>query len=239
MGLTTPYNHTVCRNCDQPGGGCTLIDSLDPQALADLFRRTKPVALARGDMLFREGEEPAGIWVVCEGSIKVFRHAQDGRPLINRIAAHGDFVGHRSFFLGRPYEASAAAMEPSVVRHFDRKMVEQLVYSEGGFAGIMLKRLAIELGHAEVKATHMAYGTARNRVIEVLYDLYLAHKEGAEHPDELVVRRQDLAEIAGMAVETIVRVLKELERDGLVAIHGRQIRVVAPENLARDGGLTI
>lgn len=221
-----------CRVCDHPGK-CHMGQSLDAKSLTDLHRRTKRTALARGDVLFREGEEPAGIWVVCHGSIKIFRHGSDGRPLINRIAGQGDFVGHRSFFLGRPYGGSAAAMEPSVVRFVDRQLVERLVFSEGSFAGIILKRLAIELGHAEARATHMAYGSARNRVIDVLNDLYLAHHE-AEHPEELVVRRQDLAELAGMAVETIVRVLKELERDGLVAIQGRQIQVIAPKRLIAE-----
>lgn len=223
---------TDCRVCSQPGK-CQMVQNLDAKSLSDLHRRTKRIALARGDVLFREGEDPSGIWVVCEGSIKIFRHANDGRPLINRIAGQGDFVGHRSYFLGRPYAGSAAAMEPSLVRYFDRALVEQLVFSEGSFAGIILRRLAIELGHAEARATHMAYGSARNRVIDVLNDLYLAHQE-AEHPDELVVRRQDLAELAGMAVETIVRVLKELERDGLVAIQGRQIQVVSPKRLVAE-----
>jgi CRP-like cAMP-binding protein len=185
----------------------------------------------RGEQLFHEGEAPAGIWMLCAGKVKIMRQAPDGKPLITRVILPGDIFGQRAYFAGQPYQASAEAMEPSVLSFLERDLVDRLVKKYGDFAAFMLRRLAVDLDRAESMATNMAYRGARDRVLDVLYDIHLKSQLVGDEAWQFSIRRQDLAELAGLTVETIVRVLKALEKEGFLQIEGRQISVVDSKKL--------
>jgi len=204
---------------------CFFEEVLPAGQVDELQRQRKLVDLAKGETLFLEGSEPHGLWMVCRGRIKVFRQGGDGKPLITRIAQAGEMVGYRSFFAGQSYCANAEAMEASTVFYVRRQNLEQLIHNNGSLALYFLHKLATELEEAEAATTEMAYHGAGPRVLAALRRLQKIRsaadraREGRSFP----IRRQDLAELAGLTVETTVRVLKKLERDGVLVLKGKRV----------------
>lgn len=204
---------------------CAYKELIPPQARAGIAKRKTATYLERGDMLFRTGEIPFGFWVVCKGQLKVSRLAADGKPLILHVAQAGDTVGATAFFSRKAYEGSAVALEPTLVTFLQTAVVEDLIAFNSEFAVSMLKKLASEVSSAESKAVNMAYRSARDRVIGVLQDIHLHDKEHGSDGWSFTLPRRELAEQAGLTVETIVRVLKCLEKEGLLFLEGRRIEV--------------
>ena len=231
-------SHPSAKECEICGTRTTCFFSkvLNPEDLLDLQVHRTLFELKKGEFLFREGETARGIWIICNGVVKMYRQtAVEGKPLITRISRSGELMGYRSFFADQPYQGNAEAMVKTTASHLDRNYVHNLIFRNGPLALLLLQKFARDLGRAEVVATNMAYRGAKDRVVDVIYDLHM-NTPNAEVDDHWAfnIRRQDLAELAGLTIETTVRVLKELEKDGLLVIDRHQIKVLEPDQIRRS-----
>lgn len=220
-------------DCDFCGvrEACFFDRSLPEDVLAELRRERQSYEFAPEEFLFHAGEEPAGLWLICTGRVKIFKQSAEGRPLTVRMREPGEVVGHRAFFANQPYGAYAQAVTPTVASFVPARVVESLLYHHGEMAVRMVRKLAIELGESESFATDLAYRPARQRILDILYELHEARQVAdAGNPDawKFELRRRDLAELLGLTVETTVRTLKKLEGEGVVALHGRTIELLQP-----------
>ena len=220
----------TCTEC-QAKGFCAAVSGLPEEMRAEAKKHFVHRHLDRGECLFREGDSPTGFWILCSGKMKILRQAPDGKPLITRVISPGEVLGHRAFFAGQTFQASAEAMEYSRAAFLDRPVLEHLARRFNSFSQFMMRRLAVDLDRAEVMATNMAYRGARDRVLDVLYDIHIKNLLVGDQSWQFSIRRQDLAELAGLSVETIVRVLKALEKEGFLQLAGRKINVVDSKKL--------
>jgi CRP/FNR family transcriptional regulator len=228
--MATARKSIDCEYCGS-SGHCYFVSVLPDDVLADLRGRRRTSRVRKGELIFEAGQQPEGFWIVCSGQIKVYRTAQDGKMLIQSLAMDGDLLGHRALLADEAFEETAEALEESVLSFIDRSYIFGLIAHHGELALRFLRTLARELGHSEASATTMAYRNARERLIEALYDLHklqAARSAVDKEPWRFRLRRQDLAELAGLTLETTVRGLKELEREGVVRLEGRKIEVLQP-----------
>ncbi len=208
----------ICASCFF---GCAL--SARAQQLIVQYRRVD--TWQKGDMVFRAGEDPHGIWSVCKGRIKMFKDTESGKQLTLRIAVPGDLVGHRSLLAGAPLAGYGTAMEESVTAYLPARVVTQLIEIDPDVRVQIIQKLASELGHAETLATNMAYSRAEKRLIAAFAELCRNRGGCTDDPFDVVAPRQELAELAGLTVEATVRTLRRLEDAGLVTAHGHRITI--------------
>lgn len=199
-----------------------------------LISRTRVVKTwARGDYLMHAGEEPHGIWAVCRGRIKVFQETEEGKYLTLRIAGPGDLVGHRSFLANKAFWGSGVALEETVTAYLPAPTIRKLISDDPRVRDEIIHRLALDMGHAESRATTMAYRSAQERLLVALREMCRQVNGCDGHdPIEIVAPRQELAELAGMTVEATVRTLRRLENAGFVQSRGRKIVISDPFKLS-------
>src|SRR5271163_52098 len=111
--MKTPYALEIIANCL----GCPLRQdrlfcNLAPPALAGLDAISSAAIYPKGAILFVEGQEPRGVFVICNGRVKLSANSADGKSLILRIADPGEVVGLPGTISGKPYEVTAEALEP-------------------------------------------------------------------------------------------------------------------------------
>lgn len=238
--MATSRKPLECEFCGVHGD-CFFEDILPDGVLAELRERRTSLHLRRGEVLFREGEPAAGLYITCSGRVKIDRRTREGKHLITRLCATGDLFGHRAMLADESYEETATALEDSVVAFLDKGYVTSLLSHHGELALKLLRSLARDLGDSEAAATAMAYRSARERLVEALFDLHelqLAHPDASGGgPWQFSLRRQDLAELTGLTLETTVRALKELEREGVLRLVGRTIDVEQPAKVLAAVGV--
>lgn len=181
------------------------------------------------ETVFYDGERPQGLYVVCSGKVKVAKTHPGGQQLITRILAPGQLVGQRSLLAGENYSGSAIAMQESVVSMIEYPSFEKFLKSNPEAALTLLKNMAREMRVGEDKARDLAYKPARSRLSDVL--LKLMHKNGSPKPDVQGVKRREMAEMAGLTVETTVRLLNDFEKQGLVRRNEKSISILNEERL--------
>jgi CRP/FNR family transcriptional regulator, polysaccharide utilization system transcription regulator len=223
-----PWVGPICAGCFF---GCALSDEAHRIIVAHRVVRT----WEKGEFVFHSGEEPHGMWSVCQGRIKVFKETEDGKQLTLRIALPGDLVGHRSLLAGAPLAGYGEVLEQTVTAYLPARVIMQLIETDANVRAQIIHKLADDLGHAETLATSMAYSPAEQRLIAAFAELCRNSRdcdaEQANMPIDLVAPRQELAEMAGLTVEATVRTLRRLEQAGLVEAHGRRVRILNPRLL--------
>jgi len=177
----------------------------------------------RQEMVYRAGERPAGLWLLCSGRVKTYRMNADGKVFITGIVSPGEWFGLPALLADQTYETFAEAMEMAVVARWRPTAVRRWLSKSPAFSAALLQRLAQQTVAAETRAANLVYWSARERVADALQ--MLAVRDGASLDPVVEIRRQDLAELTGLTVETTVRTLKALERSGDVRLQGRKIVV--------------
>jgi CRP/FNR family transcriptional regulator len=179
-------------------------------------------------VVFYEGHKPHGVFVVCRGRAKVYKTDDKGHQLTTRIADHGDILGYRALLSGEPYSATAEAMEESCLAYIEEARFKAILGRNQGLALRMIMQLARDVRVAEDKARDMAMKSSRERLAELLLTLRATYGRSEKPGAGLKVpfTRQDLADLAGLAQETVIRLLSELEERKVISINGRNLAIL-------------
>lgn len=183
--------------------------------------------LKKKQAVFVEGSIPTGIFYLKQGKVKKFKMDREGKEHILYICSSGELFGYPALLSEEPYSDSASTLEDSEIGFIPQKYFEEVLASSAGFSNKLLKNLSHEFGVLGNNVMMFAQKTVRERLaltLLILKEKY-AEKGQREKPSEIVLSREDLANMVGTAVETLVRLLHEFKDEGLIATNGRIITV--------------
>ncbi len=174
-------------------------------------------------------EEEAGntLFLIQKGRVKVSRMSDDGREVILSILEPGDFFGELSLIDGKARSASVTAIEDSEVLMLRRGDFLRLLEDYPQISISLMKELASRIRKSDTHIKSLSLQDALGRVASSL--IMLAEDHGRAKKDEVVIPKiplqQDLANMAGTSRETISRVFRYLEEEGLIQRSGRKITI--------------
>jgi CRP/FNR family transcriptional regulator len=183
------------------------------------------------EVLFWEGEACAGIFLLIEGSVKIFKTSPGGREMMLALETAPSTVAELPLFDGGPYPASVRAVEPVAALFINKSDFQQVCRQ---FPDVALKLLAV-VGHrlrqlvAVVES--MTFGSVTQRLARLLLDT--ARQAGGDRFD-LPLTHQELASRLGTVREVVSRNLARFRVEGFVRIQGHQLQILDREGLARE-----
>ncbi len=221
----------LCQACQH---ACSyLFAGLTEAARKELASVMRPIELPAGELVFYEGLPAHGLYVLCEGKIKVAKRAKGGRSQILKLLGPGEVLGEKTLFDQETYTCYAKALEPSRLMFIAREDFLAFVRKYPEVAIRLIEKLSRELKAFGDKLVEITAHSAKERMARVL--LELARAFGKKTPEGLDVgvelSRAELAEMAGVTTETAVRMLSEFKDRGILALPGRRIVVLKPEEL--------
>lgn len=190
----------------------------------------------RGETLFNEGEPIRGIHVLLSGRLKSSRFLPDGHEIIMHFIEPGQVFAEVPAFLGKPYPVTASALEDAEVFTLPVSALQRLIAREPEIAvrlfRSMATKLAIMLDRVELQKTHRA----EERIAR-----YLVSKIGAKRLSpgasfELSVPKKVWAAELGLQPESLSRSMARLAEEGILAVEGRELKVLDPARLADLAG---
>jgi CRP-like cAMP-binding protein len=181
----------------------------------------------KGDVIFREGSVPAGIFLVRSGKIKKYKADQIGKEQIIYVANQGELIGYHAVLAEERYADSASALEASSLSFIPKEDFFEVINRSPGFSGRLLKALSHEFTVLANSISVFAQRTASERLAIALIVLREKYKDGTAPNEDIVlnISRTDLANIAGIAQENVVRLLKEFKLEGILETDGRKILI--------------
>jgi CRP/FNR family transcriptional regulator, cyclic AMP receptor protein len=212
-----------------------LLEIDDPQFIADLKRLARRKSYSENQIIFSEGDRSDFLPIVERGKIKMVRYPDVDKEVIIGIFADGEMFAVPPVFDGAPYPSTAVAMEETTLLLLYRQDFLRLLRASGEFSFAVIGWMCEMLREKTATIKNLATASPEHRVGHVL--LRLADKDQTETereaPVKISLRRQDIAEIAGLTTETTIRVIRKLAAKNLVRIVHGKIIVEEPDLLRR------
>ena len=212
----------------------SMFNGLPNDALCALSEHKSTLAHNKGQVLFLEGTQPMGLFCISEGKVKIYKTDDSGREQIVRLAQEGDFLGYRALLSGENYNSSATILENAKVCFIPKSSFTDLISKDQGFQNRLMQAVCHDLGVMEQKMADMANKTVRQRLATTLLMLKSSYGVDGDQKTEINIALTDLAKIVGTATETLIRLLSDFKKDGLIDLNGKKISVLDERALAKE-----
>ncbi|MFH1623618.1 MAG: Crp/Fnr family transcriptional regulator [Pseudomonadota bacterium] len=207
-----------------------LFQGLPREDCEDLAAIAVEKTLSGGQIIFSEGDEGNGFYVVVSGRVKIYKLSPDGKEQTLHIFGPHEPFGEVPVFAGQDFPAHAEAIEESRLLFFPRKAFVALIGKNPSLALSMLAVLSRRLRTFAALIEDLSLKEVPGRLSAYL--LYLSDRmDGA---DDLVldISKAQLASLLGTIPETLSRILARMAREELIRSDGaRRIQIVDRHSL--------
>lgn len=218
-------------NHDSAHAGVMNIQS--GEQIFELFQTAIPFAESRiirkKDLLYSEGQTCRNVFLIKSGKAISTKADDYSKEVITHFYKYPMVIGITSALSGERYQETVKAFEDLEVIPQKKEDFIQLMIGDKSIAYFFLKQIAAEQIKADEKILLQAFGTVRMKLVAVLIDLYHFYEEDGRAV--IPIPREDLANLAGTAKETIIRSLSEFKEEGLVSINGSEIIIDSVQKL--------
>ena len=184
---------------------------------------------SRGKVIFTEGEEAAGLYVLHAGRVKIYKLSSEGKEQILHIFGPGEPFGEVAVFAGGQFPAYAEALEVSATLFFPRKKIVELLTKDPSMAMNMLAMLSKRLKYFTQLVENLSLKEVPQRL--AAYLLVLATMKDKRDTVELDIAKGQLASLLGTIPETLSRILNKMTIQGYIEVEGRQIKLLDRQSL--------
>lgn len=182
-------------------------------------------AYPKGATLFYEDEPANGVYMLCQGRVKLSTYSKDGRALILRIAKAGEILGISASISDSVHEATAEAIEPCQINFVQKPDLLRFL-RENADAGLnALRQLSLNYHAAYTQACSLGLSsTVGDKLIKLLVG-WCVKPNGGNGEIHLTVTfsHEDMAEMIGTSRETVTRLLKEFRDLDLITLKGSDL----------------
>lgn len=193
----------------------------------------------KGEIIFRDGGIPTGIYYVNTGMVKKYKETAKGGEQIFYICSDGELLGYHALLGEEHYPDSAATIEDSEITFIPKESFLHVLRNSTALSNSLLKALGHEFSLFINNITNLATKTVRERLAFnlLLLEEKFQRSAGDRGVKEIVMSRTDLANMVGTAKETLVRLLQEFKRGHLIEIKGKGIRIIDRQGIVKEASL--
>lgn len=181
--------------------------------------------------IYAAGNRPEYLYYIVQGKIKTYKRNDDGKELIIGLYNEGDFLGYNALLEGGNYQENAEAMEESLLAIIPQKDFEQLISSNPEVLGKFIQLLSKEMVEKEQQLIGLAYNSLRKKVAEALLMLDKKYNSAGSKHFTIDISRENLAAVAGVAKESLIRTLGDFRDEQLIALKEGQIASLSIKKL--------
>ena len=207
-----------------------LSQGMDKTALMDLHVLVEHVGpLHAGEHVFREGDPFTAIAAVRTGTVKTYHIDRDGHEQVLGFHLPGEVIGLNAIHDDR-YPCNAVALDTVMLCRFSFPKIALLAQRLPNLQQHLFRLMSRDIGVASLFAGD---NTADERMAAFLVGLSrrLAARGFSPRRFQLTMSRTDIANYLRLAPETVSRVLRRLQEDGILSVERRELELLQPDRL--------
>jgi CRP/FNR family cyclic AMP-dependent transcriptional regulator len=200
---------------------------LSPAAVKDFDAIKSTATYPKGALLFMEKQDARGVYILCEGDVKLSISSSEGKTLIMRVAKSGEILGLMAGMSGTPYELTAETIRPCQVAFIRREDFQRFVAKHPEASQGIARQMTIQYQAAceQLRTVGLA-STAHEKLARLLLGWAaetLPTKEGARI--KMPLTHEEIAEFIGITRETVTRTLSDFKVRHLISIQGSTVTI--------------
>ncbi|MFL6114446.1 MAG: Crp/Fnr family transcriptional regulator [Catenulispora sp.] len=212
-----------------------LFATLDQDAAASLRASMNEIELARGEVLFQEGDPGDSLYVVLRGKIKLGRTSGDGRENLVAVLGPGEMFGELSLFDPGPRSAGATALVDSTLLGLSSDELTPWLAARPDVARALLRAIARRLRRTNDSMSDLVFSDVPGRVAKALLDLSARFGTPAEDGIHVAhdMTQEELAQLVGASRETVNKALADFAGRGWLRLEARAVVLTNVERLSQ------
>ncbi|RZJ82753.1 MAG: Crp/Fnr family transcriptional regulator [Chryseobacterium sp.] len=184
----------------------------------------KTASFDKGEVLFRQGDTPRYYFQIFNGAIKMNNFNDEGKEFVQGLFAQGDSFGEPPLFIEERYPANAVAITSSTVFLLKKEKFMELLQVNPDIHLTVTTNLAKRLYFKSIMASEISSHEPEHRVLKVIDYFKTKVNHIPEDGSYMVeITRQQIADLTGLRVETVIRSIKSLEKKGELNIVNRKV----------------
>lgn len=232
--MKAPYGLEIIEDCIVcPLHKDRVFCDLSKDAITGLDAISSSATYPKGALLFIEGQEPRGVFILCNGRVKLYGVSTTGKSVIFRIAEPGEIVGLPSTLSSKPYEVSAEALEPIQANFIGREQFLSFLRTHGDVS-LKVAEMLSAIYYATCQEIRYL-GLATNSIEKLArFLLDLKPARGSSPTDQkflLTLTHDEIASTIGASRETVTRLLTNFRRKSLIEVHGSVVTLMNKKSL--------
>jgi CRP-like cAMP-binding protein len=187
----------------------------------------------RNDTLFDVGEAPTHLMYLYEGKVKLVKTGIGDKQHIVRLLTPGMLFSFRAQFAHEDYGCKAIAMEPSVVARIPGQVIDGFIRQNPQVAMVFIRQLSSMLGKSVQKTVDLTQKHLRGRLADTLLKLKNVFGEDADGMIDVLLSREDYANLSNMTTSNAIRTLSSFVDEGLIKAEKKKIGIVREADLLK------
>lgn len=177
----------------------------------------------KGEIIFREGDHALYYFQISEGKVKLNNYDDEGKEFIQNIFGKNQSFGDSMIFLEKFYPINAISLESSKIVRVPKNNFLELLDKHPKISLGMNACLSQRLYYKILMTQNMSSTNPVLRLKGLMEYLKSYYEDDCQHCFRIELTRQQIANLTGLRVETVIRVLKRMEKDNLLKIVNRKI----------------
>lgn len=221
-------NNKIDHNTPESSLGCFKL--LSDEDLKILNDKKTQISYLKGETIFKQGAFAPHVLFVNQGLVRVYLQTAPNKQINIHVAQKGDFLAFSAAFGENIHHYSASTLVDSTICMIDKLALKQLLLGNPEFAlQISSRNFRMESRYLDIIG-NMSYKQMRGKLASAL--LYLAGEEFADEEIFPYLSRQDIADFASITSESAIKFMKEFEREGIIKLDGRMVKILKEGELA-------
>jgi CRP/FNR family cyclic AMP-dependent transcriptional regulator len=226
--MRAPYGPQIVESCVScPDREDRLFCNLSPAALKRLSEIAGSGRYPKGTILFVEGQPSRGVFILCNGRVKLSTSSADGKTLIVRISEPGELLGLPATISGKPYEVTCEVIEPTKANFISRTDFLNFLRDHGDVALRVAQELSdtYQSAFAEMRTIGLSH-SAGEKLARFVLDWTASHNTDKDTiKTKLSFTHEEIAQMIGASRETVTRLLADFRKKQLLQVKGSALIV--------------
>ncbi len=203
---------------------------ISKEELESLSENRTQINYLKGETIFKQGAFAPHVLFIQSGLVKVYLQTGKGKVQNLWIARSGDFLAFSSLFADKVYPYSAVTLKDSNLLMIDKKSLTDLLKTNPEFGFRITSKNFNSESHLIDIISSLSYKQMRGKLAAAI--IYLASELFNSEQVFKYLSRQDIADFASISVESVIKFLKEFEKEGILDLGNKNVIVKDPSRLS-------
>ena len=215
---------------------CSVLKNCSTEWLALINEQKNYFQCRKGQAFIHEGLPLTEFYFIFQGKVKVVATGLYGKRQIKRLANTGDILGFRGLGENYIFPASVYALEDTCICSIDKELFLDLLKANPDLMFETLLLVTAELRKTEVRMKNLTMMNVREKIADALLYIYEVFGNTSTKELDLILSRQEIAELAMTTKEQVSKCLSEFEQEGKIKTNGKRIFISSQQELKKMTG---
>jgi len=200
----------------------SFLNLVSIEDLEEEFKTKEKFKYKKRATVYCEGNNSNHIFYIINGEIKTFKNNEEGKELITGIFKNKEFFGITSFVKNNPYDENAVAIRNTTLLKINKEEIYNLIKQNPQLAINFIDLVSDNLKKANEHLIQLAYDSVRKKTADTILQLSKAN----DNSDYIELSRLNLANLIGIAKETLIRTLKDFKEERIIETDRNSVRII-------------